>query len=406
MELALSIIGLALSFFFAGSETAFVSTNKFRFEIWLRRNLKRAIAANPYFKKPDIFLSITLVGNNISSIMASSYATVYLIAYLDKRLAWIIITLILLLFGEIVPKVIFRTHADSIILRIIYLIRFFHYLFKPIIALAGYITNRTLRILRIGHKEEKYLLDKNEIMVLLKEAKISGIVDETEHKIISRVLDLPKKLVREAMIPRISINAINFKSGLKGLKQMITRTGNTKIPIFDGSIDNIIGVAFLYDLFLMPASLREMMKPIIYTPENKKCNELLREFKATNSSIAVVIDEYGGTAGIVTLEDLMEELFGEIDEFSLDSIKPVRALNKTTYLVDAKEPLESVNELLDIDLPEGNYETLAGYITTRLGYIPRPGEIIPLKNSRIIITRSSRKRIEQVRIVKKEMSQI
>lgn len=406
MELTLSIIGLILSFFFAGSETAFVSTNKFRFEIWLRRNLKSAIAAKPYFKKPDIFLSITLVGNNIASIMASSYATVYLIAYLDERLAWIVITLILLLFGEIVPKVIFRTHADSLILRIIYLIRFFHFLFKPIIALAGYITSRTLQILRIGHKEEKYLLDKNEITVLLKEAKISGIVDETEHKIISRVLDLPKKLVREAMIPRISINAINVKSGLKGLKQMINRTGNTKIPIFDGNIDNIIGVAFLYDLFLRPTSLGEMMKPVIYTPENKKCNELLREFKTTNSSIAVVIDEYGGTAGIVTLEDLMEELFGEIDEFSFDSIKPVRALNKTTYLVDAREPVESVNELLDIDIPEGNYETLAGYITTRLGYIPKPGEIIPLKNGRIIITGSSRKRIEQVRIVKKVISKI
>ncbi len=309
MELIFCIIGLILSFFFAGSETAFISTNKFRFEIWVRRQIKSALLAKPYFKKPDIFLSITLVGNNIANIMASSYATVFLIAYLDETLAWAVITFTILLFGEIVPKVIFRTHAHSLILHIIRGIRIFEIIFRPIIVITNRITNLLLKLMKIDRHEEKYLLDKNEISVLLTEAKISGLVDESEHKIISRVLDLPKKLVREAMIPRISLNALNIKDGITGLKNMISKTGNTKIPIYETSTDNIIGVAFLYDLFLNPGSLREIMRPIIYTPENKKCNELMHEFKATNSSIAVVIDEYGGTAGIVTLEDLMEELF-------------------------------------------------------------------------------------------------
>jgi len=400
MELILSLIGLTLSFFFAGSETAFVSTNKFRFEIWLRRQIKSALVAKPYFKKPDIFLSTTLVGNNIANIMASSYATVYLIAYLNEGISWLLITLVILLFGEIVPKVIFRTHAHSLILHIIYVIRFFHFLFKPVIAIAKRVTNLSLKLMKIDRHEEKYLLDKNEITVLLKEAKISGLVDESEHKIISRVLDLSRKLVREAMIPRISINAIDFSDGLAGLKKMITITGNTKIPIYEGSIDNIIGVAFLYDLFLQPDNLRDIMRSVIYTPENKKCNELLHEFKESNSSIAVVIDEYGGTAGIVTLEDLMEELFGEIDEFSSDTITPIRALNKNTFLADARETVEGINDQLDLEIPAGNYETLAGFITTKLGYIPKTSEKLTIGKARIIITKSSRKRIEQVRIVK------
>ncbi len=400
MEVILCLIGLLLSFFFAGSETAFVSTNKFRFEIWLRRQIKSALIAKPYFKKPDIFLSTTLVGNNIANIMASSYATVYLISFLDEGIAWILITLTLLLFGEIVPKVIFRTHAHSLILHIIHVIRFFHFLFKPIIAIAKSVTNLSLKLLKIDRHEEKYLLDKNEIAVLLKEAKISGLVDESEHKIISRVLDLSRKLVREAMIPRISINAIDISDGLPGLKQMITITGNTKIPIYEGSIDNIVGVAFLYDLFLKPENLHDIMRSVIYTPENKKCNELLHEFKESNSSIAVVIDEYGGTAGIVTLEDLMEELFGEIDEFSSDTITPIRGLNKNTFLVDARETIEGVNDQLDLDIPVGNYETLAGFITTTLGYIPKSGEKLTIGKARIIVTKSSRKKVEQIRIVK------
>ena len=262
-------------------------------------------------------------------------------------------------------------------------------------------TNVILKILKVDHPEENYLLDKNEITVLLKEARISGLVDEHEHKIISRVLDLSTKLVREAMIPRIAINAIDIKSGLNGFKEMISETGNTKIPIYDGSIDNIIGVAYLYDIFLQPASLREIMQPVGYVPENKRCNLLLREFKDTNISIAVVIDEYGGTAGLVTLEDLMEELFGEIDEFSLDASSGIRQLNKNTFLVDAREPIEHIEEQLDLELPPGNYETIAGLIISRLGRIPIKGEAVILKDSRIIITRSSRKKIEQVRIIKK-----
>jgi putative hemolysin len=143
------------------------------------------------------------------------------------------------------------------------------------------------------------------------------------------------------------------------------------------------------------------MRPVIYVPENKRCNELMHQFKETNNSIAVVIDEYGGTAGIVTLEDLMEELFGEIDEFPLDSVAPIRQMNKNTYLVDAKETIENIFDQIGLDLPAGNYETIAGLVISQLGRIPEPGEEIGLKNCRIIIQKSTPKNIEQIRIIKK-----
>ena len=399
----ISIIGLILSFFFAGSETAFISTNRFRYELWLKQKKRGAIQAEKYFTKPELFLSTTLVGNNIANILTTSYATVFLITYYSNTLSWLIITLTLLTIGEIIPKVLFRTFANSLILKIIYLIKFFHFILHPLIWLANNVSNFLLKVLKMHKNNTSDILDKTDIAVLVNEARINGEVDTEEQKIITRVLDLSNKLVREAMIPRTMLKAVDYKTGLKGIKKIITETGITKVPVYKGSIDNIIGIVFLYDLFLNPSSIDQILLPVDFTPENKRCNELLKEFKQKNKTVSIVIDEYGGTAGIVTIEDLMEELFGEIEETHDDNTVGIRALNRTTYRIKANETIENLEEQLDIKIPEGSYETLGGYIITELGHIPKAGEQLELDNFKIIVNKSDKKKIYDVRLIKKDV---
>ncbi len=402
MELIIAIIGLIFSFFFAGSETAFISTNPLRIEIWTRKKLRSAIRAQKYFKNPDIFLSTTLVGNNLANVLATTYATIFLITYWDETLSWIVITLTILLFGEIIPKVLLRTYAHSLILKIVYIMRFFHFLLNPLIILATRISSFVIRLFRLGSKSEKTMFDKNDIVAMIREARLSGVVDEGEQKIISRVLNLPDTLVREAMVPRTSIHAISEKSKISDIRNLMIETGKTKIPVYKSTIDNITGIIFMYDLFADNPRIKEIIKPVTYVPENKKCNELLHEFKELNTSIAIVIDEYGGTAGLVTIEDLVEELLGEIEESTENSEQPIIRINKHTWKIRASESIETINEQIGVNIPEGEYETLAGFILVELGRIPETGEKIALNDSLIVITRAGRNIIEEVRLVKKE----
>ncbi|KAF5431346.1 Hemolysin, partial [Candidatus Methanophagaceae archaeon] len=209
-------------------------------------------------------------------------------------------------------------------------------------------------------------------------------------------------LVREAMVPRTAIQAINQNSKIADVRQFMKETGKTKIPVYKSTIDNVTGIIFMFDLFADNLTLDDVIKPVIYIPENKKCNELLHEFKQTSKSIAIVIDEYGGTAGLVTLEDLVEELLGEIEESTEKSDQPIIRINKTTWKIKASESIETLNEQINANIPEGDYETLAGYILSELGRIPESGEKIALKNGSIMVTRAGRNLIEEVRFVRHE----
>jgi putative hemolysin len=400
MELILGLIGLIFSFFFAGSETAFITTNPLRIEVWIRKKVGAALLADRYLKNPDLFLSTTLVGNNLANVLATSYATLFLIKFWDQTLSWIIITMTILLFGEIIPKVLFRTYAHDLILKIIYIIKLFHFLFNPVIILARKISSHVIKLFRLGTMSEESMFDRQDIVVMLREAKMSGVVDEEEQKIISRVLNLPDTLVREAMVPRTAIQAISENATIPEIRDFIIETGKTKIPIYKSTIDDITGIVFMYDLFEEELELKDVQRPVTYVPENKKCNELLNEFQRYNSSVAIVIDEYGGTAGLVTIEDLAEELFGEIEESIVKSDQPIIRINKTTWKIRASESIENINELLDIEIPKGGYETLAGYILAELGRIPEIGEKIALKDSSIMVTRASKNMIEEVRLIK------
>ncbi len=325
---------------------------------------------------------------------------VFLIRYVDRSIAWIIITLTLLMVGEILPKLIFNIHANRLILNLIYPIRILHFLLNPLVILAVKISKFILGRFKIDRPKDSPLFDKRDIESMIREVKVAGVVDEAEHKIIKRILYLSEKLVKEAMVPRTSMIAVNSDIGLDRLRSLMARTGFTKLPVYKETLDNIIGITSLYDLFLNPPSVEGIIKPVLFTPENKKCDELLREFWQNKTNLAIVVDEYGGTAGLVTIEDLMEELFGEIEDHAAPGSNRLQALNKNTFKVSGSSTVEFINDSLQLNIPEGDYETIAGFILTKLERVPVVGEKIMLNDCRIIITKSSRKRIEEVRVIK------
>ena len=401
MEILIGFIGLLLSFLFAGSETAFITTNKIRFELWVRNKYKSALFAEKFFREPELFISTTLVGNNIANIVATSYATVYLINYFSETTTWLLITVFVLIFGEILPKALFRILDDLVVLAVIYPIRFFHYLLRPFIWLVNSISTGILRMFGLKSDNVKVFFSKEDVALLLNEGKLAGIIEEDDHKIISKVLDLPDTLVREAMVPRTQIEAVDVRFSIKKIRSFMSDKGFTKVPVYKNDIDHIIGVIFMYDLFQDIKSVKEVIKPVTIAPENKKCNALLKEFKKNNTSIAIVIDEYGGTAGLVTTEDLIEELFGEFDDASDGIEKTIVKINKNTWEIDAAETIEVINETLNLNLPEENYETISGLVLTELGRIPETGEQMVIHDCRIIVTNAQKNKIEKVRLIKR-----
>jgi len=391
MDIFLAAAGLLASFFFAGSESAFTAYNKIRLDIWDKQK-KRFISAAIFFQKePEDFFSTILIGNNFANILYTTFATVWLIGYIDESIAWVLITIVVLFFGEIFPKTLFRSLADKIILQTLAIVRIFFWLFKPLIYSLNFLIDIILKIAGIKHKSVMNYFSRDELQMLLH----SGVGRNEEQKYISNVLQLKDVKVREAMIPRTELMAAENSSDWDTLYDNMIQHNASFILLYSDSIDNITGVLFAYDLFRSERDIAKLNRPLRYVPENKSCAQLLREFQRDNISLAVVVDEYGGTAGLVTMDDLIEEVFGEVEPLG-----QVKALNQHTWLLDARIEIDLLEELLDISFEDIQLETVAGLILEKTGTIPAEGARIEFTNFRIEIVRATRKRILKVKLIK------
>lgn len=398
LEFYLAITGLLLSFFFAGSEIAFTSFNKLRLDIWLKRQVPFAGTAARFVQKPEEFFSTILVGNNLANILCTTFATYILIAFYDETITWLIITVVVLVFGEIIPKTLFRPLADKIVLKTLFLVRLFFFLLKPFITSINYFVERFLLLLGVKHTAVMTYFSRDEMKLLIHEGY--GLLrSKSEQKYIRNILEFSESRVREAMTPRAEMIAVPQKVKMSEIQQLLADNRLSRIPIYDATLDNIIGIVLMVDLLRTNKTHpRDIMREVTFVPENKSCLQLLREFQTRNISSAIVLDEYGGTAGIVTVDDLIEELFGEFQQAG-ELTPQIRALNSFTWLVDARMELDELGELLKIDFPVIEEETLAGFLLRQLGHIPKAGEVKVFKNFRVEIVQASPKKIEKVKII-------
>ncbi|MFO7890819.1 MAG: hemolysin family protein [bacterium] len=404
IRILLFITALFFSAFFSGSETALISISRLKLEVWTRRGIKGADKIRGFLSEPENFLTTILVGNNICLVIASSIMAVYLEQVFNGFIITAFSSFFLLIFGEALPKSFARDKAGLYIRSAVSPLRIFYIVFYPINIIIMNISKLLLKMIKSEDWAVKRFFTRKDLDMLIRESKQSDFIDEEDIGLISRFILRGNKSVGDIMIPRTEILAVATDDPIDSISEIFQKKGFSRLPLMDKDIDHIIGNINAKDILLeKPDNLRNILRSVFFVPESKPIGDLLKEMQRKRIWMAIVVGEYGGTAGLVTIEDILEEFFGEIeDEFDVIP-KDIKRVNQTTFLVKASMKIEELNKTIGIELPLGDYNTLGGFIIDKLRYIPKKGEKIDLKNCTLQIRTAFRKKIGWVKIVMKEV---
>lgn len=397
----LLIILVLLSAFFSSTEIAYIVSNKIKIEIRARKNNIYARNAHYFIKNPDLFFSTLLISNNIVNIAFTSIASVFFLSEFGLGVFEILIitTLIILLFGELLPKFIGRELADSLILLSAIPLRFVLFILYPFVKIISKISSVLSRMNKREEEEILQIFDREEIQNLIEESSEAGRMNEDQSDIISRVIEIKEQRVYEAITPRTDIAGVDISSSLEEVMDKFIETGYSKLIVYEENLDNIKGMVLLKDFFKKPESISSMIREVVFVPDTKKSLEMLNEFLEKQFTLAVVVDEFGGTAGILTIEDLIEELFGEISDEYDEEEKVVKKIDQSTFILSGKVEIDYINEEYGFTIDEeGDFETIAGFVTSRLGRIPYKGETFRIDNLSILILKSDKKKIDLLKL--------
>jgi len=405
-ELILLLVLLIMSGLFSGSETALISLNRLKIHQMVEKGIPNASLVEKLVSNPNKLLSTILVGNNIVNISASALVTSIALRIFGQAgvgIAVAVLTIIILIFGEITPKAYAASNNEKFALRIARLIRWFEILLSPAVKLLGIITAKLLKILGDKSENGKITVTEEEIITLIELGKNQGSIEPNEEEMITSVFDLNDTLVREVMIPRVDIVGVPAEDNLRKAWQVIVDTNHSRLPVYDTGLDNIIGILYTKDLikhidFLEKKTVRDIMRAPYFVPAAKNVSELLKDLKRERVHIAVVLDEYGGTAGLVFLEDLIETITGPIgDEY--DELHPlIEEIGEGELLVNSRVALEDINQLMHIDLPQEEYDTIGGLVFHLFGYIPDKDETIEFSDVTFTVKDVEKNTIKRVLI--------
>jgi len=322
-----------------------------------------------------------------------------------------ILSLIAVLFGIFVPRSIGARHAQAVLLILVWPLEVVTWITRPLVGILFNLTRLITRPFGGNPMVGTSLVTEDEIKSLVETGQAQGVLQEREQRMITSIFAISEKPVHEVMVPRTDIVAIDVDTPAEEILKIITNIGHSRIPLYEGSPDNIIGILYVKDLFRRLArgekdvQIRPYLRPAQFVPESKKIDELLRDMQKDKVHIAIVVDEYGGTSGLVTIEDLVEEIVGEIrDEYDVEQ-EMVLPVSESEALMDARVPFEDVRETFDLDLPPAeaapNYDTLGGFVVAQLGRFPKAGEAVEAGGARFVVETVEGRRIRRVRVVKK-----
>ena len=400
---------LVLSAFFSGFEIAYVSSNKVHLEILKKQEGVIANVLTKLTRKPSKLLATMLVGNNVALVVYGFEMGKVMTALLPnffQNVLWhtIISTLIILITAEFMPKVFFQIYANQLLKLFAIPAYFFYFLFYPLSSLVMWISDFVLRVFFKTKGDYVPLsFTKVELVDYISE-QLENVPKkeemDSEVQMFQNALEFSGVKAREIMIPRTEIVAVELNESIENLIATFVSSGFSKILIYNENIDDILGYVHSFDMFKKPKNIKEVLIPIVNIPETIQINEVLNILTRKRKSMAVVLDEYGGTSGIVTLEDIVEELFGEIeDEHDKDNFIEEQ-LSETEYLFSARLEVEYLNETYHLEIPESEeYETLGGFIVLHNEGIPTQGELIQIPPFSFVIEACSQTKIETVRLV-------
>ena len=411
---------LVLSALFSGSETALTSMTKLRVKSLFSEGDSSYRKLESWLQDPNRYLVTILVGNNIvnvgASILASSIFTRLLATAgwshteaLGGGLAFGTVTFLLLVFGEITPKTFAKQHAVRISQMVIRPLDVLSRALSPFIIVFLALSNAIIRVMGGETVKKVPLVTAEDVRTLIEVSEKEGLLEQEEREMIHSLIDFGETVVREIMTPRVDIQALEISTRFEEVCKAVVEGGHSRIPVYEGDIDSVVGVlhakgllAFLNDSERQWA-LRDILRPTLFVPKNKKVSDLLQTFRRKRTHLAIVVDEYGCTAGLVTIEDVLEEIVGEIhDEY--DQEPPEYQVGRNGEIIaNAKVDVDLLKEEFDIDLslPDSEFETLGGFITTYLGDLPAVGDVIRYGSVEMTILEADDRRIKQVKIVRK-----
>lgn len=415
MEVLTIFLSLLLIAFFSGIEIAFVSANKLRIELLKEKGSRQARIVSEFANNPSKFISTMLIGMNISLVLFGSITADYLVkrnfSFLSSRELpllleqTVITTFIILIFGELLPKILFRVNSDQALLWFSLPAKYLFYIpLKPLTSVFHYSSRWIIKkIIGTELVESKPSFTKEDLEYLVKETAVTDDTgnDEADHlnsEIFEKALYLKDVKVRSCMVPRPEIQSVEISEGLDALKKKLIETKLSRIIIYDEVIDKVLGYVHHFDLIKNPQSLKEIIRPLQVIPESMTANDLLLQFIREKKNIAWVVDEYGGTAGIITLEDLMEEIFGEIEDEHDEEDMTEKKVAENEFIFSGRLEVDYLNREYMLGIPEDEYTTLSGYIISGFEDIPEAGTVLDLDKFHIKILKASDKRIELVKV--------
>ncbi|MGE5861684.1 MAG: hemolysin family protein [Ignavibacteria bacterium] len=390
---------ILLSAFFSAAETVFLRANKVRIKINLQKNNFAAKNVQFFIVNPQKLLFTALIGNKFVNISLIVLSILYFtpVFSLSAFAVFAVSSFLILLTAEILPLFFMKDFADKIVYSFAFFLKAAYFFLFPFVKAASFIYKHSVQVFA-GNDQLNWLFGKKEMQQLNEEIKETEESGKKEKNITKRVLALSEQRVYDSMRPRTEIVGVEVNQTIDEVLSVFIESRYSKLPVYEENLDNIKGIVYAYDLFKTPSDLKSIIKEVMFVPETKKSYELLNDFLIKQTNIAAVIDEFGGTAGIISLEDIIEELFGEIrDEYDIEE-DISRKIDENTYLLSGKIEIDFLNEKYGLNIPTGDYTTISGYITSYLGRIPVQGENVDINNFSIFIARANQNKIDVVRL--------
>ena len=404
ISIIVMILCIMLSAFFSSTETAYSSVNKIKLMSYAENGNKRASMVLDMVEKYDKFLTTILVGNNIVNILLASLATVFFVNNVSARygttVATAVTTVAVLIFGEITPKTLAKKRPEKFAMFVFPIVKTLVIVFTPI----SYIFSILTKLLsKIGKDEDDSSITDDELLTIVKEAENEGGLDKHESELIQNAIAFDDRQAADILTPRVDVVAIPIDAGEEEVTELFSETGYSRLPVYEGSLDNIVGIIHQKDFHEgvdEGKGIKDIIQKAVFVAPTMKISNLLRELQNEQAHIAIVVDEYGGTAGIVTMEDILEELVGEIWDEHDEVEEDIKQISENTYIVKGTLLLEEMLDLFDIKCEDSEADTVSGWIMEQLGHIPVEGETFEYENLKIEISSVAARRIIDVKIEK------
>lgn len=405
-QIIVLIILLVLSGFFSMSETALMALSKIRIRHMVEEGVKGAKLVEKLTEDPNKLLGAILIGNNIVNILASSLATTLFVSLVGPSgvgVATAVMTVLVLIFGEITPKSIAKQKSEEVSLKVSKPINIIVKILKPFIGIFSFISSLFIRLLGGDPKATEPFITEEELRTMVGVSEEEGVLEDVEKEMIFNVFDFADSQAKDVMVQRVDIVAVDTEATYEEVLEVIKTEQFSRIPVYNQTIDDIVGVLYVKDLIIAGQNkegfkVSDYMREPYYTFEFKKIKELFNEMKKTRNHLSVVLDEYGGTVGIVTIEDLIEEVFGDIEDEYDDYDKEIEVVKEDEYIVDGSAKLDDISELIGVNMESKEFDSVGGLIIGELGRFPDNKEEVTLNKIRFVVEEVDNNRIKKVRI--------